>query len=117
MGILDLLGISKISKVKTELRKKNLIPQADLLQQIKDAGYPDNWNEKRRDLEIGMLVVKKVNIMAAANSLSRFTDTRDICFKNGLEDAGKYFQNYVDLYEYYITTTLPSQAKQKSNQK
>jgi len=115
MGILDLLGISKISKVKAELRKKDLIPQADLLQQMKDAGYPDNWNEKRRDLEIEMLVVRKVNIMAAAHSLSRFTDTRDICFQNGLEDAGKYFQNYVDLYAYYIKTILPLQAQQHGN--
>ena len=99
-------GFLRYQKLKLNL-EKNLVPQADLLQQIKYAGYPDNWNEKRRDLEIGMLVVKKVNIMAAANSLRRFTDTRDICFKNGLEDAGKYFQNYVDFYEYYITTTFP----------
>tara|TARA_B100000767_G_scaffold242812_1_gene240099 strand:+ start:186 stop:530 length:345 start_codon:yes stop_codon:yes gene_type:complete len=102
MGILDLLGISKISKVKAELRKKNLIPQADLLQQMKDDGYSDNWNEKRRDFEINMLVAQKVNTMAAIHSLGRFTDTRDICYQNGLEDARKNFQNYVDLYEYYI---------------
>ena len=102
MGLFDLLGISKISKVKAELRKKTLIPQADLLQQMKDNGYSDKWNEIRRDFEIKMLVVQKVNMMAASNSLIRFTDTRDICYQNGLEDAGKGFQNYVDLYEYYL---------------
>ena len=102
MGIFDLLGISKISKVKTELKKKSLIPQVTLLQQMKDSGYSDNWNEQRRDAEIKMLVKQKVNIMAAALSLKRFTDTRDICYQNGLDEAGKGFQNYVDLYEYYI---------------
>ena len=103
MGIFDLLGISKISKIKAELKKKNLIPQVALLQNMKDRGYTDNWNEQRRDLEIKMLVAQKVNFMAAAVSLRRFTDTRDICYQNGLEEAGKQFQNYVDLYEYYIT--------------
>lgn len=102
MGIFDLLGISKISKVRAELRKKNLNPQAVLLQQMKDRGYSSNWDEKRRELEIKMLVKQKVNILAAAHSLQRFTDARDICFQNKLEKAGKGFQNYVDLYEYYI---------------
>jgi hypothetical protein len=102
MGILDLFGISKISKVKAELNKKNLKPQAVLLQQMKDSGFSDNWDEKRRDLEIKMLVVQKVDIMAAGFSLHRFTEARDICYQYGLEEAGKGFQHYIDLYAYYI---------------
>ena len=102
MGILDLLGISKISKVKAELNKKNLNPQAAWLQQMKDRGFSDNWNETWRDLEIKMLVAQTVNYMAAAVSLQRFTETRDICYQNGLDLAGKGFQNYVELYTYYI---------------
>jgi hypothetical protein len=102
MGILDLLGISKLSKVKAELRANNLAPQATLLQLMKDKGYSDNWNEKRRDLEIKMLVAQKVDIISAAMSLDRFRTSREICLFNGLEDAANGFQNYIDLYEYYI---------------
>ena len=69
---------------------------------MKDSGYLNNWDEERRDFEIEMLVMQKVNLMAAALSLDRFKETRDICYQNGLEEAGKGFQNYVELYKYYI---------------
>ena len=68
---------------------------------MKDNGYSVNWDEKRRDFEIKMLLTQKVNIMAATYSLSRYTYTRDIFYQNRLEDAGKDFQNYVDLYKYF----------------
>ena len=106
MGLFDFLFSSKFSKVQSELKKTviggtNLEPQSILLSQARDEGYP-LFQEGQKDLELKMLVNQKVNIMAAATSLERFKKARDICVKNGMKEAGVFFQEYVKLYEYYI---------------
>ena len=92
---------TNFSKVKSKLKSENLIPQAMLLDDAKSAGYPP-FQKGQRDIEIKMLVGQKVNIMAADSSLVRFKKTRDICLENDMIDAGNFFQEYVNLYDYYI---------------
>ena len=111
MGILDWLNPSPFSKAHSLLEKNNLVPQAMILKQGKTHGYtsfaktedPTTFTDSHRDIEIKMLVVQKVNIMAAANSCSRFTKAVEICEECGLNDGVILFKQYVNLYEYYIS--------------
>ena len=111
MGILDWLNPSPFSKAHSLLEKNNLVPQAMILKQGKIHGYtsfaktedPTTFTDSHRDIEIKMLVVQKVNIMAAANSCSRFTKAVEICEECEHNDGVILFKQYVNLYEYYIS--------------
>jgi len=100
-SLINLFKPSNFSKAHTELKENNLGPQAMLLKQAKKSGYKIN-NESHRDLEIQMLVLQKVNLMAALTSLARFSQAKQICKDNNLEKAANFFNFYIDLYNYYI---------------
>jgi hypothetical protein len=110
MGILDWFMPSPYSKAHTLLKKKNLIAQAMILNSSRKKGYTtfsktedsSTFTETHRDKEISMLVLQKVNIMAAASSVSRFKEAVEICNECGLIDGSVMFKQYVNLYEYYI---------------
>lgn len=110
MGILDWFMPSPYSKAHTLLKKKNLIPQAMILNSSRKKGYTtfsktedsSTFTDNHRDKEISMLVLQKVSIMAAASSVSRFKEAVEICNECGLTDGSVMFKQYVNLYKYYI---------------
>ena len=110
MGFFDFFKPSPFSKAHSMLKNNDLVPQAMILKQANHHGYTSFskkndssvFNDSHRDLEIKMLVVQKVNIMAAARSLSRFQRSEEICEECKLADGKSLFKQYVNLYEYYI---------------
>ena len=110
MGILNWFMPSPFSKAHALLKKKNLIPQAMILNASRKQGYttfsktedPSTFTDTHRDKEIMLLVIQKVNIMAALHSISRFKEAVEICNECGLIEGSVMFKQYVNLYEYYV---------------
>ena len=110
MSFFDFFKPSAFSKSYSMLKDNNLVPQATLLKQAKKHGFttfskkddPSVFKDSHRQIEIKMLVGQKVNIMSAATSITRFKKAGEICKECKLTGGDFFFNQYVNLYEYYV---------------